>query len=77
MNWKKTSGLNEISMHESNYCMFFMEANRPKIFSIIDRRIASVRQWVGRRWVDGSVGKWPMVGWSVVGGFNKTHLSLR
>ena len=27
----KTSELIEISMRESNYCMFFMEANRSKI----------------------------------------------
>ena len=25
-------------MRESNYCMFFMEANRSKVFEIIDRR---------------------------------------
>ena len=35
---KKASGLTEISMRESNYCMFFMEANRSKVFEIIDRR---------------------------------------
>ena len=33
---KKASGLTEISMRESNYCMFFMEANRSKVFEIID-----------------------------------------
>ena len=64
-------------MHESSYCMFFMEANRPKIFQIIDRRVALARRQVGGRWVGGLVGKWPMVGWSVVDGVNKTHLSLR
>ena len=32
MRWKKTSGLIEISMRESHYCMFFMEANKSKIF---------------------------------------------
>ena len=37
-NKNKTSGLIEISMRESNYCMFFMEANRSKVFEIIDRR---------------------------------------
>ena len=35
-NKNKTSGLIEISMRESNYCMFFMEANRSKVFEIID-----------------------------------------
>ena len=29
---KKASGPIEISMRESNYCMFFIEANRSKIF---------------------------------------------
>ena len=37
-NKNKTSGLIEISMRESNYCMFFMEANRSKVFEIIDWR---------------------------------------
>ena len=31
-------GLIEISMRESNYCMFFMEANRSKVFEIIDSK---------------------------------------
>ena len=35
---KKKTGLIEISMRESNNCMFFMEANRSNIFQIIDRR---------------------------------------
>ena len=35
---KKTSGLIEISMRESNYCMFFMETNRSKVFKIIGQR---------------------------------------
>ena len=35
---KKTFGLIEISIPESNYCMFFMEASRSKFFAIIDRR---------------------------------------
>ena len=37
-NKNKTSGLIEMSMRESNYCMFFMEANRSKVFEIINRR---------------------------------------
>ena len=35
---KETSGPIEISMRESNSCMFFMETNRSKVFRIIDRR---------------------------------------
>ena len=37
-NKNKTSGLIEISMRESNYCIFFAEANRSNVFEIIDRR---------------------------------------
>ena len=29
---KKKSGLIEISMRDSNYCMSFMEANRSKVY---------------------------------------------
>ena len=35
---KTTFGLIEISIRESNYCMFFMETNRSKFLAIIDRR---------------------------------------
>ena len=35
---KKTCGLKEISMRQSNYCMFLMKANRSKVFKIINRR---------------------------------------
>ena len=35
--------------------------------------IGSVGWWVGDRLVVGSVSKWSVVGWSVVGGFNKTR----
>ena len=34
-------------------------------------RLNMVTASVGR-WVGGSVGKWSVVGWLVVGGFNKT-----
>ena len=36
--------------------------------------IGSVGQWVGDRLVSESVSQWSVVGGSVVGGFNKTHL---
>ena len=36
--------------------------------------IGSVDQWVGDRSVGESVSQWSVVGGSVVGGFNKTHL---
>ena len=32
----------------------------------------SVGRWVGGEWVGGSVGKWLVVRWSEVGGFDKT-----
>ena len=35
--------------------------------------IMSVGRWIGGRWVSGLVGKWSVVGWLVVGGFDKTH----
>ena len=35
--------------------------------------IGSVGWWVSSQLVGGSVSKWSAVGWSVVGGFNKSH----
>ena len=40
--------------------------------SLLNTIIASVGWWVCGRWIGGSVGKWSVVGGSVVGGFNKT-----
>ena len=48
-----------------------------KIFllsSLLNMIIGSVGQWVGDRSVGESVSQWSVVGGSVVGGFNKTHL---
>ena len=76
-------------MRESNYCMFFMEANRSKVFEIIDRRTFYIFPAVfmfckvnillfsskNDYCVSRSVGRWVSGRWSVVGGFNKTHFS--
>ena len=61
----------------------FLDKNFPAVFmfcklnillfsSLLNMITASVGRWVSSRWVGGSVGKWSVVSWSVVGGFNKT-----
>ena len=41
--------------------------------SLLTMIIVPVGWWLVGRWVGGLVGKWSVVGWSVVHGFNKIH----
>ena len=78
---KKSFGLIEISICESNYYMFFMEANRSKFFAIIDRRtfyifpavfmfckVNILLFWSLLNMITASMGRWVSGRWSVVGG---------
>ena len=76
-------------MRESNYWMFFMEANRSKVFEIIDRRTFYIFPAVFvfckvnillfsslLNMITASVGPWvsgQLVGGSMVSRFNKTQ----
>ena len=51
----------------------FSKVNIMLFSSLLDMITASLCRWVGGLWVGRSMGKWSMVGWSVVGGFNKTR----
>ena len=88
MHWAITSGLIEVSMCVG-FLWFFMDSldkgftfsqlvfvfckvNVLLFSSLLNMIIASVGLWSVGRWVSGR-----MADWSVVGGFNKTQITLR
>ena len=50
----------------------FCKVNIMLFSSLLNMITESLGRRVGGRWVGGSVGKWPVVSGSMVGGFNKT-----
>ena len=55
----------------------FCKVNLLLISKLLNMIIESVGRRVGGRCIGRSVGKWSVVGWSVVGGFNKTRIFRR
>ena len=57
---------------DKNFPAIFMfcKLNILLISSLLNMITASLSGWIGGRWVGGLVGKWSVVSWWVVGGFN-------